>query len=444
MTGKMSRRDFLRAGMAAGLGATVINLTVGCKPKQSAPPTAKAEGQVFLNYWTGWSGFEFDALQKLVDKFNKEHKDIFVNMTTVFGQYEKVLTAIAGGNPPDVVSAVWLHQLASMASRGGLMELDSYADADNIDGSEYFASCWDAWHYKGHLWGLAITVNANVIAYRRDLFKEVGLDPDKPPKTIAELDEAAKALDKFDDNGNIVRYGLMPSGIFWWGLVFGGSFYDEANQKITANDPKIVEALDWMRGYAERLDITKVEAFESGFGDYMSPQNAFFVGKQAMTQVGEWFISFVNKFAPGLDYDFMAAPTPPDGRPNCTTFGGSIFTIPKGVKHPDASWEFIKFLSQPENIGEFAYTIHNIPPKKAVANEERFIGDPRFKLCVDLFTGKNAFGPPKTPVTDLYFSKLGEAENLVKHGEIGPEEALDRVTKEVQEELDKALEHAKK
>ena len=36
----------------------------------------------------------------------------FVNMSTVFGQYEKVLTAIAGGNPPDVVSAVWLRSLS--------------------------------------------------------------------------------------------------------------------------------------------------------------------------------------------------------------------------------------------------------------------------------------------------------------------------------------------
>jgi multiple sugar transport system substrate-binding protein len=437
---KISRRDFLRVSATAGLGLAMTNL-VGCAQEQPATKEA-AEGQKFLNYWTGWSGFEFDALQKVVDRFNEEHDDIYVNMTTVFGQYDKVLTAIAGGNPPDVVSAVWLHQLVGMAARDGLMPLESYTERDKIDGSEYFSSCWDAWHYEGHLWGLAVTVNANVLGYRRDLFKEVGLDPDNPPKTIAELDEAAMALDKFDENGNIVRYGLMPGGLFWWGLVFGGTFYDEGNKKITANDPKIVEALDWMRGYAERLDITKVEAFETGFGDYMSPQNAFFVGKQGLTQVGEWFISFVDKFAPGLDYDFMAAPSPPGGRADCTTFGGSVFTIPKGVAHPDASWEFIKFLSQPENLGEFAYVIHNIPPKTAVANEDRFIGDPKFKKCVDLYTGPNAFGPPKTPVTDFYFTKLGEAENLVKHGEMDPEAALNRVTQEVQEELDKALERA--
>jgi multiple sugar transport system substrate-binding protein len=436
MAYNLSRRDFLRMSALAGLGAMALN-AAGC---QKQPAQESKEGPAFLNYWTGWSGFEFDALQALVDKFNEEHPDIFVNMTTVFGQYDKVLTAIAGGNPPDVVSAVWLHQLVSMAARDGLMPLEEYAKKDGIDGSEYFASCWDAWHYDGHLWGLAVTVNANVIGYRRDLFQEIGLDPDNPFTTLDDLDEAAKALDKFDSNGNIERYGFMPGGLFWWGNVFGGNFYDEANKKITANDPKIVAALDWMRGYAERLDITKVEAFESGFGDYMSPQNAFFVGKQAMTQVGEWFISFVDKYAPGLDYAFMGAPAPAGGRKDCTTFDGSVFTIPKGVQKPDAAWEFIKWLGQPENIGQFAYTIHNIPPKTAVANESRFVDDPKFKTCVDLYTGPNAFGPPQTPVTDFYFTKLTEAENLVKHGEMGAEAALNQVTQEVQQELDKALE----
>jgi multiple sugar transport system substrate-binding protein len=449
MARKLSRRQALGMGAAAGMGLAAFNLA-GCAPGPTAPsapaPAAATPqageakpGQVFLNYWTGWSGFEFDALQALVDKFNKERPDIFVNMTTVFGQYDKVLTAIAGGNPPDVVSAVWLHQLVSLAGRDGLLPIEAYADKDGIDGKEYFPSCWDAWHYNGHLWGLAVTVNANVIGYRRDLFKEVGLDPDTPPKTIAEVDSAAQKLDKIDANGNIERYGLMPAGIFQWGQVFGGNFYDENNQKITANDPKNVAALDWMLEYAKRLDITKVDAFQTGFGDYMSPQNSFFVGKECMTQVGEWFISFVNKFAPGLDYDFIGYPSPDGGRPDCTTFDGSVFTIPKGVAHPDASWEFIKWLSQPENIGEFAFTIHNIPPKIAVANEDRFVSDPKFKKCVDLYTGKNAFGPPKSPVTDLYFTKLTEAEGAVKHGQMDSQAALDRVTQEVQAELDTVL-----
>ena len=440
MKSKLSRRDFLRASLAAGAGLALSGVAA-CTPKATPTPQAGGAaggGKVFLNYWTGWSGFEFDALQKLVDKFNTEHPNIFVNMTTVFGQYDKVLTAIAGGNPPDCVSAVWLHQLVSMAGRGGLMPVTEYAKKDGIDGKEYYPNVWDAWHWNNELWGLAVTVNASVHAYRRDIFKEVGLDPDKPPQLVPEMDAAAQKLEIIQD-GNIKRLGFVPGGLFEWGFVFGGGWYDEGKTKIIADDPKNVAALEWIASYYKRLGYEKVAAFRSGYGDYMSPQNPFFVGNEVIYGAGEWFISFVNKFAPGLDYAFMAHPAPEGGRPNTTSFGGSVFTIPKGVAHPDASWEWMKWLSQPENLGQFAYEIHNIPPKPAVANESRFIDDPKFKFCVDLYTGKNVFGPPKMPVMDLYFTKISEAEDLVVRGQKDAATALADITKQVQTELDTAM-----
>ncbi len=443
---RYSRRGFLKL-MGSSTAAVALAACVA-PPPPTAPDAASgagaggtaAEGQVFLNYWTGWSGFEFDALQQLVDQFNEEHPGIFVNMTTVFGQYDKVLTAIAGGNPPDVVSAVWLHQLVSMAARNGLQPVTDYAERDGITGEEYFPQFWEAWHWNNHLWGLMITANANVIAYRTDLFEEVGLDPDNPPKTLDELDAAAQLLEKVDSNGNIERVGILPAGITWWGRVFGGDFYNEAQQQITANNPKVVASLTWMGSYRQRLGPEKVAAFQSGFGDYMSTQNSFFVGKEAMTQVGEWFIEFQRRFATDLDMRFMPAPPPEGGRENCTTFGGSVFTIPAGVQYPDASWEFIKWLSQDENMGEFCYQIHNVPPKVKPAYEERFISDERFKMAVDLLNGPNAFGPDKMPVNDFLFNRLQEAESSVFQGEMAAQDVLDRVTQETQDELDKTLE----
>jgi len=338
-----------------------------------------------------------------------------------------------------VVSAVWLSQLVSMAARGGLQPVTGYADAAGIDGSEYFPQFWDAWHWNNELWGLMITANSQVIAYQPALFQEVGLNSDTPPATIVDLDAAAQALEKVDANGNIERVGILPGGLRWWGRVFGGNFYDEANQKITADDPAVVAALEWMSTYRSRLGPEKVAAFTSGYGDYMSTQNSFFVGKEAMTQVGEWFIQFQKKFAPDLVMEFMPAPAPEGGRTNCTTFDGSVFTIPAGVKAPDAYWEFLRWLSEAENMGEFCYNIQNVPPKLAPASEERFIGDPRFQLAVDLLNGPNAFGPEKMPVNDLFYNRLGEAESEVFQGQASAQEVLKRVTAEVQEELDKAL-----
>jgi multiple sugar transport system substrate-binding protein len=423
---KLSRRDFLRAAIASSSAAAMA---------ASGISTVAAQ-QAFLNYWTGWSGFEFDVLQGLVDQFNSEHPDIFVNMTTVFGQYDKVLTSIAGGNPPDVVSAVWLRELVSMAALGALTPLTSYAEAAGVNGEGYFPQLWENWQWNGELWGLMCTSNSNVLAYSPAALEEVGMEP---PTTLDELDTVAMALEKVDADGNIERVGLLPVGLRWWGLVFGGTFYDEANQKITANDPKIVAALDWMASYWSRLGPEKVAAFQSGFGDYLSTQNSFFAGKEAFTQVGEWFIQFQKQFAPDMEMNMMAAPPPDGGRANCTTFDGSVFTIPSGVQKPEAAWEFIRWLSEDEHMGDFCFGIQNIPPKVAPASAERFVSDPRFQLALDLLNGENAFGPDKMPVNNVYGTRLAEAETAVKAGQMGAQEALDRVTEEVQAELDAAL-----
>jgi len=450
MTGQngksLTRRNFLQM-MGAG-GAAVALAACAAPVSPAGAPAAQtgaeaaataASGQAFLNYWTGWSGFEYDELQKMVDKFNESHPETFVNMSTVFGQYEKVLTAMAGGNPPDVVSAVWLRQLVSMAARNGLQPVTAYAERDGITGEGYFPQFWNSWQYEGDLWGMMITSNSQVVAYQPSIFTEVGLDPAAPPKTTAEQDAAAQALEKLDANGNIERVGILPAGMTWWGRAFGANFYDEANKKITANDPKAVEALAWMGSYRERLGPEKVAAFQSGFGDFMSTQNSFFSGKEAMYQAGEWFIQFQKQFAPDLVMDFMPAPAPEGGRPNTTTFDGSVFTIPTGVKNADASWEFIRWLSEDQNMGDFCFAIQNVPPKLAPASEERFVSDPRFQLAVDLLNGENAFGPDKMPVNDLLYTRLAEAESAVFNGELTAQAALDRVTEEVQAELDKLL-----
>lgn len=423
-----SRREFLQIALASGTAAAMMRM----------PLPTLAQDQAFLNYWTGWSGFEFDVLQGLVDQFNTENPTTFVNMTTVFGQYDKVLTAIAGGNPPDVVSAVWLRELVGIAARGALTPITEFAARDGIDGSGYFPQLWENWQWNDQLWGLMCTSNSNVLAFSPSALEAAGISA--PPKTLAELDEASLKLEKVDANGNIESVGILPATLRWWGLVFGGSFYDEANQKVTANDPKIVAALDWMLSYWNRLGADKIAAFQSGYGDYLSPQNSFFVGKENITQVGEWFIQFQKKFAPDLDMDMMAAPPPDGGRENCTTFDGSVFTIPAGVRNPEASWSFIKWLSEDAHMGEFCYNITNIPPKVAPASEERFVADARFQLALNLLNGPNAFGPDKMPVNNFYGSRLSEAETAVKNGQMSAQEALDRVTEEVQAELDQTLE----
>ena len=71
---------------------------------------------------------------------------------------------------------------------------------------------------RGKTYGIPFQRSTIVMYYNKDAFREVGLDPDKPPATWDELVSMGKKLVKRDANGQVTRWGLsIPStGYPYW------------------------------------------------------------------------------------------------------------------------------------------------------------------------------------------------------------------------------------
>ncbi|MCC6444503.1 MAG: ABC transporter substrate-binding protein [Armatimonadetes bacterium] len=418
-------------------GLLLCLLLCGCSRPE------RKDGVTDLVYWTGWTGHELEVQKKLVARFNRQHPKIRVKILSVGGSYQKVRIAIAGGSTPDVCSAIWADELAGYAMRGALTPLDDYIARSGRKAEEYMPGVWRMFRYNGHTWALNATTNSNFVAFNKDIFREVGLDPEKPPQTVAELDRAAELCTRYDDKGGFVRYGFRPGWLMWWAYVFGGKWYDPETRTVTANDPHNVAALEWIASYSQKYDLSRIESFEQTFGSQQSPNAAFFVGKVAMWTTGEWVQEHIIRYAPKLDWGYFAAPAPPGGRPKTCTVGGSVFVIPAACKHKDEAWEFLNWICGPEAVKEFCLGIGNIPPLKAVAMEPEFQKNPLFRFAIDLASSENAFGPPGMPVWPLYTQELTRAEDYAIHGRRNPKELLDEVARKMQRELDRALKEAK-
>lgn len=403
---------------------------------------------IVLTYWQYWTGFEGKAIEKLVDKFNKTHPDIKVKMLTISEPRKKTLLSIVGGTPPDVLSTIgpWVPELAS---KGALIPLDDYCKENMITKDLFFPAFWEMLNLYGHTWALPTTPTATALYWNKGLFKEAGLDPEKPPKTLEELKVYSDKITRFE-NGKIKRIGFLPSWPLWtcgvYGVIFGGSWgtVNEKNTEITANNPKNIEAWKWTQSFVEKLGGENVQTFQEEFGNFQGPNNPFYTNMIAIEINGTWEGNFISKFAPGISWG--AAPIPTKDGSYATTVNCDCIVIPKGSKHPKEAFEFISWLMKPENLEELCIEQKKFSPLK-ISDREDFIRNhphPYIRVFIDLVKSKNAIYFPQTVLYQLYERELKREFESVMKLQSTPEEALNRVQNKLETETNRVKKYDRK
>jgi multiple sugar transport system substrate-binding protein len=410
------------------------------------PDPAPADGKVHIRYWEKWSGFEEDAMRKVVDTFNKRQDRIHVDFLSVSQVNQKVLLATAGGNPPDV-AGVWEYDVVAFADYNALMPLDDYCSRDGIGADDYLPAYWDLCLHRNHVYALPTTPASVALHWNRAAFKEAGLDPDKPPTTLDELDQMAKKLTKRDATGKIVQMGFMHAEPGWWnwgwGYWFGGQLWDGQGH-ATLTTPENIRAFDWVKSYSDEYGSQALQVFQSGFGNFSSPQNAFLTGQVAMVLQGVWMANYIHNNNPSLDWDAAPFPYPKD-RPdlaNSSVVGMDVLVIPRGAKHPSEAWEFIKFVQSQEGMellcdGQWKHS----PLSKVSDRFYREHKNKRIKMFYDLAAGKNTFSWPRIGMWREWQDEMKTCfEKIWTTGE-APESALAYSQQRMQPKLDNYLEN---
>ena len=293
----MSHRKFtMRDGWRGIVLACLAVLLSACSDADHT-----TDGKVVIKYWEKWNGPEGEAMRAVVDDFNASQDKIFVDYSTVSEMDRRLMLAIAGGVPPDV-AGVYGKSLPVYAENNALMPLDKLTADAGIRRDQYIDVFWAICCYRGHLWALPTTPDTLALIWNKKLFRAAGLDPEKPPTSIAELEQFNEKLVKRRPDGRLASCGFLPSEPGWWnetwGLWFGASLWD-GNKTITANSPENVAAYDWIATYPKRFGPDDLLAFREGFGNFASPQNPFFTGRVAMVLQGPMDFQLHQEPRPG-------------------------------------------------------------------------------------------------------------------------------------------------
>lgn len=418
---------------------------LGCSKKPDSSP------RIEITYWEKWTGFEGDAMQKVVDLFNESQDEIHVTMSIISQMDRKLLVATAGGNPPDV-AGIWSWATNFYADAGAIVALDDYCATYGITAEQYIPVYWQLCQHRGHTFALPTTPGNMALHWNKRMFREAGLDPEKPPRTIEELDRYARILSKRDPKtGRYSQLGFIQAEPGWWnwawGYFYGGQLWD-GNETITVDSPENLRAFRWIRDYPTRYGVTELRNFRSGFRDMFStPQNAFFSGLLAMEIQGVWLYNFIDKYAPGMEWG--AAPFPyPEDRPdlaNTTINECDILVIPKDAPHPDAAFKFIAFV-QTQKAMEMLNGGHrkHVPLRKASDAFWENHPNPYIHVFRDLAYSRNSCSTSRLGFWLAYQDEMNSAFDGVWACDVTPERALGIVQERMQKRLDREIRRMKR
>lgn len=294
----------------AALGATSALLT-GC-----TATGGDSGGKVTLTMWQQWGGgHERQMLDDLIKDYEKTHPNVTIKETPVTNN-AKILAAITGGNPPDIVDLGNSLPLGAWASAGALTDLDSYMKSSHLDTSQYVPAALHAMQEGGKTYGLPFQVfNAGLI-YNKKLFAQAGLTP---PRSLEELTADAAKLTKTNASGAITQMGLLPNypgpdqgqtcPLISYAYAFGGSWFDSGD-KPTPTAAGNVAALNWEKSFYTGLGVQKVQNFVQSAGSYLTGGDPLESGKVAMMFDGPWSIQFAKANNPSVAADLAVVPLP--------------------------------------------------------------------------------------------------------------------------------------
>lgn len=428
---------------AACMAVLVVSALSGCNQQA---PTKTADGKTIVSVWHPWGGAQTARVRKVLDAYEASHPNIKLDVMFTpndLSNNQKFFTSVAANKPPDVIF-VDGPQVAEWAERGAIAPLDKFTSRDGVTESQYFAPCWQQNRYRNSTWAMTFCADPNfAFVWNKKDFAAAGLDPEKPPMNLADMDAFAAKLTLEDATG-IKRVGMIPwaqyggsNSLFTWGWAFGGSFYDDKRLKVTANDPRIVKALEWMVGYAKKYDVTRVTSLQQGFGT--AQLDPFYVGQMSMRCLHISGIEDIRRYAPDLKYGITFIPAPPDGEQHSSWVGGWCIALPAGSRHPREGWDLIRWLcADPKGTELVGKEMGLMPGYKPSPAFKALAGAPGFGQFYKILQ-ETRHQRPVMPVQAYYMGALQRAVDAAIYGKKTPKQALDDATAETQAELDVVL-----
>lgn len=347
---------------------------------------------------------ESPFITPLIEGFNSSNPTIKATLTIVpagAAFTQKFAAALATGSGPDVVSLnlVYVPYFASVDQLTDITSIaQGLADYKIMNGSEKRLGT-----YNGKIYALPFTGDASVLFYNKDLFAKAGIR--QPPRTWAEMRDDAKKITAL---GNGVYGFYFPGNGSGWNLftftpyvwAAGGDVLigDGKDQKAGLNSPEVIAALTHYKNLWQDGSIPSSAQTDDG----SQILGLFEAGKIGMLGNGSFAYSELTSKFPNIHFGITPIPGPKGGEASFA--GGDTIAIPKGTKHLDEAWAFLKWATSKETQWTYLGKVGVVPIRPDAIPSSYAAQNPSFAALV------HAMAIGRTPKS-LVYSDLFENPN---------------------------------
>ncbi|MCS7459692.1 ABC transporter substrate-binding protein [Paenibacillus doosanensis] len=423
----------------AGCNSAILEQTADAK----SAGRDKKQQVTTLHFWFSIGGeFQRDFQKYVIEEFEKTHPGIKVKLTIAEDAdkthiSDKLLAAIAGKSSPDV-AVIDRFTIGSMAAKGAVEDISDLVRRDGIQAADYDPGAWEEVRYQNKVYGLPFLADTRAMYYNKTLMRNAGLNPERPPGTIEELDDMVEKLFIKNRKGKYEQVGFVPwmgqGSLFTHALNFGARFAGD-NGEFDLSEPQTAQALKWMTSYAKKYDIANLSEFSDTTAQIgVSP---FWTGKIGFVFEGNWILRDLEKYRPEFEWGVAPMPSVHDS-PQTSWIGGNAMIIPKGAVQRELAWAFIKYAAQKD--GNFRWAEHaggtGLMTSMPAVNERLGLSqDHNMRVFLDLMSTSQI--RPVSPAASFYWAETYRIRDLAINGKGAPAALLQEAKDNIGAELAK-------
>jgi sn-glycerol 3-phosphate transport system substrate-binding protein len=371
------------AGACGGSSDNADNGGGGGGSSSSACPVdafKKATSPVKVVVWSSYVGKTEQTLEKLADEYNASQSKVKVEVQVVANSYAELFRKFQAAIPTNDLPAITVGEdidTRYMADSGKVLPAQDCIDVDKdprASNKDILPPIRAAYTVDGKQYPASMNVSTIVLYYNRDHFRKAGLDPDKPPTTLAEVMADAQ---KIKDAGVSKEPFVMKQDPWFVEQWITGAHQTMVNHdngrdgklatKATLDNKTVHDIFDWLAEMKRKDLINAVPGTDGQVNHFfaMATQSSSMLieTSAAITTIDGVLQGTFDPADLGLGHqydnlkntkisiDVGVGQNPGLTEPGKGQVGGgaSYITNTTSKEVQSAAWDFMKFFNEPKN-----------------------------------------------------------------------------------------------